>query len=374
MLRSIHQPRSEDGSTMVALLFTVIICGALSAGIVAVNISAQREANTLLARERAFQLAEAGVDWTLAEMRKSGGALLPDAITTVNAHSTGDFVIRTQRGNTNGRDDNGDDVIDDAAEASLALIYSTGRSGGVERTLQVTLQESIEDTTVDGSIQFNVDFPIVDFRGNAFSINGNDHFVDGTVDNSRDSVWGLSSPATIAYVRDQIASNRWDQLVGLDASPSIGTVDPIDLNSIVDRAKATATVVIPDGSAQTGLSLGTPTREGVKVVYGSGDVHISGGSSGAGVLAIDGDLFITGAFEWVGVVMVRGRVTFSGGGDAKRVIGALVVGEEVQQESNSSEASISGTVDLLYSSHAIELALQSLSTMQVVTWQEVGNP
>ena len=89
---------------------------------------------------------------------------------------------------------------------------------------------------------------------------------------------------------------------------------------------------------------------------------------------VDGDLRISGNFSWVGIVIVRGRATMVGGGSEKRVIGTLVVGEEVNSEFSSTSVSVSGTVDLLYSSDAIALASNALRIPIVAAWREVANP
>jgi hypothetical protein len=92
------------------------------------------------------------------------------------------------------------------------------------------------------------------------------------------------------------------------------------------------------------------------------------------VLVIDGDLMISGSFEWVGIVIVRGRVNMVGGGGLKRIIGALVVGEEATATTSTTSVDITGTVDLYYSSSAITLAAESFAIMALMSWREVANP
>lgn len=145
------------------------------------------------------------------------------------------------------------------------------------------------------------------------------------------------------------------------------------LDELVEQAKSAASIRIPGGT-HTGLALGTPTESGVIVAYADEDIHLSGSSEGAGILVVDGDLRISGAFTWRGLILVRGRVTMVGGGGTKRVIGGVIIGEEIESEVSTTEVEVTGTVDLLYSREAIRLATQSLVIMSVLSWSEIANP
>lgn len=365
--------RGQQGSIIVPVLVVIVICGGLAGAVITTNFAANQEARSLLANERSFQLAEAGADWTIAEVRRLGGKLPAEPVQTVAAHSTGDFVIRVVRGNTNGIDDDADGTVDNDEEESLVRILSTGRADGARRTLEVVLREAVEVPTFSGSIGLNVDAPLLDLKGNAFILDGREHFISGILDPDRPGIAGITSPAPEQDLIDQIDPKNYDQILGKDLEPSVEQADAIDLNRLVEQAKNTAEYILAPGT-HSGLNLGTPTKEGVTVAYCNGDLHLSGGTGGAGLLSVDGDLTISGSFEWVGIVFVRGRVRMVGGGGEKRVIGAMVAGEEVMSSVSTTEVTVTGTVDILYSTDAINLAIQRLSVLSLVSWQEVGNP
>src|SRR5438309_143774 len=100
--------RDEQGNAMAALLVAVVLCGALSASVVVTNTGRQHEADAEFHRERAFQLAEAGVDWAIAQIRIRAGVVpVLDAPEVHEIAGSGKFTLRYVQGNANGRDDNG---------------------------------------------------------------------------------------------------------------------------------------------------------------------------------------------------------------------------------------------------------------------------
>ena len=64
----------------------------------------------------------------------------------------------------------------------------------------------------------------------------------------------------------------------------------------------------------------------------------------------------------------------TGGGSTKRLVGAMIVGEEVLGGDDSQTVKVTGTVDMLYSTDAVELAQQKLAMMTVLSWEETANP
>lgn len=73
-------------------------------------------------------------------------------------------------------------------------------------------------------------------------------------------------------------------------------------------------------------ALGTPQA---KLVYVPGNVQLTGGSKGNGVLIVDGDLDIHGGLQFYGLILVRGVIKFTGGGsDHTNIYGAILAGQE----------------------------------------------
>ncbi len=71
---------------------------------------------------------------------------------------------------------------------------------------------------------------------------------------------------------------------------------------------------------------GCPTPQ---VTYVPGNLQITAGSTGNGILIVDGDLNIHGGLQFYGLILVRGVVKFTGGGsDRTNIVGAVLAGQE----------------------------------------------
>ncbi len=141
-------------------------------------------------------------------------------------------------------------------------------------------------------------------------------------------------------------------------------------NSTYQDLAATATLTYTGGTTFTGINpvvvggacqtsnlsnWGDPARalpagacEGYfPLIHVLGDIHISGGGSGQGILLVDGDLDITGGFTWVGVIIVRGTLKTYGTG-AKITGGVMAANIDLD-----SDNTVLGNSSILYSSCAI---------------------
>jgi hypothetical protein len=356
--------RNERGSALVALFVSITVCGAVSVGVLLTSGSRNKEAQTHLASERALQLAEAAADWGISQVRIRHG-VVPTTSSTQSIAGVGAFTCRYLPGRPS-----------DPTDVNYATILATGTSNRLSRTLRVLIKTQIVVPTFDAAVQLNVNAPILDLNGNAFTIQGADHQLDGSADTSHPSKYGIASPALVADLTSQIDSSHIDQVTGLGWSAttaSVGQVPMIDLNSLFTSAISGATVAVAAGT-QTNLALGTAAPGGTVLAYCHGDLHLSGNNAGAGILAVDGDLDISGGFTWTGIILVRGRVTMTGGGNAKRIIGALAVGQDILADTSTTTIDATGTVDLLYSSSAVQLAAEAYKVMTVASWGEVANP
>jgi len=72
-----------------------------------------------------------------------------------------------------------------------------------------------------------------------------------------------------------------------------------------------------------------PANMATQVTYIPGDVQLTSGATGNGVLVVDGNLDIHGGFQFYGLVIVKGVISFTGGGSDKvNVYGALIAGQQ----------------------------------------------
>lgn len=80
------------------------------------------------------------------------------------------------------------------------------------------------------------------------------------------------------------------------------------------------------GACSNGIGPGCPNPQ---VTYVPGNVQLTGGSVGNGILIVDGDLDIHGGLQFYGLILVRGVVKFTGGGsDKTNIYGAVLAGQE----------------------------------------------
>jgi hypothetical protein len=121
-----------------------------------------------------------------------------------------------------------------------------------------------------------------------------------------------------------------------------------------------------------GISLGTVDEPLVTVV--NGDLDLSGGGSGAGLLVVTGRLDYSGSFDYQGMILVVGEGEADFGGANKSVIGGLYV---ARIENNGGTPSfgepsftLGGNSNFYYSSSMIDLA-NTLLPLTTVSWREI---
>jgi hypothetical protein len=72
-----------------------------------------------------------------------------------------------------------------------------------------------------------------------------------------------------------------------------------------------------------------PANMAQQVTFVPGNVQLTGGASGNGVLVVDGNLDIHGGFNFYGLVIVKGVISFTGGGsDRVNVYGGVIAGQQ----------------------------------------------
>jgi len=99
-----------------------------------------------------------------------------------------------------------------------------------------------------------------------------------------------------------------------------------------------------------------PPGTGPQTTYIPGSVHLSGNTTGSGILIIDGDLDVNGGLNFYGLVLVRGKISFTGGGSqAVNLYGAILAGEEVNAQDQPDGDSIGGSFNFRYDSCALKL-------------------
>jgi hypothetical protein len=202
-------------------------------------------------------------------------------------------------------------------------------------------------------------------------IDGNDHEADGSA-GAGAAVPGIATVGDPVDIEDQISNQQSDNVIGSGGEPSVDSTTSLDLQAIIDEYKASADIRFDHPPGTFTGSLGDPEGPDFKVTHCVGNLDISGGAVGAGLLLVEGNLEITGSFEYVGVMIVTGQVIFRGGGGVKRVVGTCLVGGDfIEGAPHDEDLELSGTIDILYSSAIQDDLSDSLATFKIMSWQEL---
>jgi hypothetical protein len=246
----------------------------------------------------------------------------------------------------------------------VIIVTSAGRRGLGSKIVTVEaikwpLPPTPGSVYTEGSMNFN---------GNSFYIDGHDHNATAPYDtvSGSPSLPGIATPNDPNAIASQLGGNQYDNVQGSGSDPSVRPSNVnLDLAAMAAAWSQAADITIngsatnPNTSGWGSMSTSPIT---LKVVHVAGDLHLSGTQSGAGVLVIDGDFDLSGTFNWNGIVLCLGDVVVTGGGNAKNIVGALMV-----QGSVSGTSVVNGNVKLLYSSEMLS-KLNSLSRYEVSSW------
>jgi hypothetical protein len=221
----------------------------------------------------------------------------------------------------------------------------------------------------------------LNLAGNAFLISGQDVDLKGT--KTGDLVPGIGVAGDAGAILSQLGKQQDDNVVGVGGERSVYSVDTIDFNQLIEDAVRSANVQLASGSVQKPAKAGDwGTLDAPAILYGSGDIKISGGGGGAGVIVVDGNLTVSGDFSWNGLLIARGEIIFAGGGGTKRVTGGVVVERDVLSGTDtktgsgfgSGDLAINGTVDILFSAETLAIVNKAFATYTILNWREGPNP
>jgi len=207
----------------------------------------------------------------------------------------------------------------------------------------------------------------MNFNGNAFYVDGHDHNYTAPYDTVTGAppLPGISTPNDPNAIESQLNGQQADNVQGTGSDPSVESSNVnLDLQAMATSWSDAADITLvgnQNNPSTTGWGSVSPTVD-LKIIHVAGDLHISGGATGAGVLVVDGDFTLSGTFNWNGVVLCLGDVTVTGGGTAKQIVGAMMV-----QGTLSGTSTMNGNIKMLYSSAMIS-QLNSLTRYEVSSW------
>lgn len=195
---------------------------------------------------------------------------------------------------SDGIDNDGNGVVDDAAEEPFISVRADGTTnvlfdaaGNIldraSRTANSAVSAVVEKVELD--IPMNqalyVDDPLAtfDLNGNAFVISGYDTNPDGTAGPDA-PLPGIGTPGDPTHIASQISAAQEDNVQGAGGTPSVGTVDPFDLPGTMSALTPLASVVFNGPSDSFTGELGDVDTLDPIIVHAKGDLDISGNTSG----------------------------------------------------------------------------------------------
>ncbi len=245
-------------------------------------------------------------------------------------------------------------------------IKSVGEFDGVKHTCIVTAKrEKITMPIINSALYISAPTTGLDLNGNMF-IDGNDHNVDGSPGPSPPlSGITVDSPTDSAYIINNIKSKIDNAIDGQGGAPSVSaSPSPNDWLKLTQSYIFAADTTLASGTYNTG-TLGTMAEP--KITYAKGNIKLTGGLTGAGIMIIDGDVDMEGKFNYNGIIIVYGQSTVvtKTTGDAGVYGATIAVGTTV-------DMTVAGTAQFYYSSQAIENARANLksSRFHITSWYE----
>ncbi len=364
---------SRRGAALLMALFAVVVLATIISGAMFVSQQEFRGSRNALVEQRAFAVAEYGLNSEVSNWDRSRnismvvGDTVPSTRVYVAAGDTA--LVSIQRISQNGfwvvsqgRANIGSRALESARQTSayVRIAYpSIHPKGAITSAGNVRLQGSARvdgyDHPPTGWSQCaslpsdSVAAVVVGPTGTVTSGSGNITSVPAVVHDS-------AAADSNTYVR--YGSESW---VSLTSNADISLPGGLFGSDIEPAGTATSC----DTSFPTyhNTNWGEPNRSGVgyiggcksyyPIIYSSGSLKINGNGRGQGILLVNGDLEINGKFEFYGLVVVRDDLV-KGNGTA--LIQGAVYAANLTESNPMSW--LTGNQDVLYSRCAIESALK----------------
>ena len=351
--------RFDDQRGMV-LYSSLLILSLLVAVGVGARVMLQSDFK-LLANMRAsieaFYVADAGIEWSKDEIRKtfSHPPILPSR---AQSFSSGNFSVS---------------FLSPTAVTSLVariVVRSTGAVGSSSQVVQAQVTKTYD--LADGAISLRGSANRVNFAGNPLLISGVDYDpATGQAVAGSKARPAISVPDEIlqGLVEQGLSENQQSGNVGSGGGTSaIAESDFIPASAVVrfadglcSSAQAVTAFVPSDGmlllAGQTWGTRTSPQLRCIEGLAGPGDsVNLGGGVTGAGILVVrNADLIVSGSLQWEGLIVVTGsNVSFKvTGGESKEIYGSLMVNETGTPGTGTAILDIQGSVRVLFSRPAL---------------------
>jgi len=251
-------------------------------------------------------------------------------------------------------------------DSALQIVSNSEFYGTTHNSFVLAKRAPVKMPTINSAMYINSTSMSLNLNGNMY-IDGNDYNTDGSSGpNPAVPGVGLDSPADSAYFKNNIKPKIFNDILGAGGTPSIRSVaDTTDWLAVTEALIFAADITIPSGTYNTAGEYGTPSEP--KITYVNGNVNLTGGFQGDGIMIVNGNLSMAGNSTFRGIVLVyknssiECKVTGNGGIFG----GTILAGNNVDIQST-------GNASFFYSSQALANAQAKLksSRFEIVDWWE----
>jgi hypothetical protein len=206
----------------------------------------------------------------------------------------------------------------------------------------------------------------MNFTGNSFYIDGHDHNPTAPYDTVAGSppLPGIATPNDPTAISNNLNPQQQNNVTGSGSDPSVQSSSyNLDLQAMADAWDQVADITYA-GSLNNPSTATWGDINNLKVVHVQGDLSVQGTNSAAGVLIVDGNFTMGGTFNYNGVIICLKDVNVVGGGNAKNIVGCLMV-----QGTLTGTTSVNGNVKIMYSSAMIS-KLYGLTRYEISSWTD----
>jgi hypothetical protein len=263
------------------------------------------------------------------------------ALTAPNPYGSGTVTTARYFLKVTDNDDGDGDPFTDSD--GIVIVRSTAVAQTIRETAGATVRSNsvaVYESQLMQMRAFNLSVPFVIegddvlpadssmFNGNTFNIDGGlNPYGIGTID---------TNTSNTIYPADQIKAaldpkNQYDQIKGQCCTPALGDItaslsadqlalrDPNYLwnvaytwmpkvaDNVYQGNQAWTGTSQPDLGAYDPLKSASDLSQTPKITYVNGDLALSGGVEGGGILVVTGELKITGNLKWTGLIMLIGK-------------------------------------------------------------------
>lgn len=258
------------------------------------------------------------------------------------------------------------DISISGPDSAMKIVSSANFSGTKHKSIVFAKRTPVKMPKIAAAMYINSTSLSLNLNGN-MDIDGNDHNTDGSPGpNPPVPGVALDSPADSAYFKNNIKPKIYNDILGAGGTPSIrATGDTTDWLAVTEALIFAADITIPSGTYNSAGLYGTPSEP--KITYVNGNVNLTGGFQGDGIMIVNGNLSMAGNSQFRGIVLVyknssiECKVTGNGGIYG----GTILAGTNVDIQST-------GNSMFYYSSQALTNAQAKLksSRFDIIDWWE----